>query len=128
VIQQLVKIKPCMDDVMFDTEKTFKLLTISFGLTSILLGSLTYRSFTSKWQGIEYGISYLNGYMVPSSTNPSISKWYYLLGAIMFGIVAIGALCLYLISPKDIGRGYEQYLHESYEPSKDEKPIEDKIN
>jgi hypothetical protein len=123
-----------MDDVMFDTEKTFKLLTISFGLTSILLGGLTYRSFTSKWQGIEYGISYLNGYMVPSSTNPSILKWYYLLGAILFGIVAIGALCLYLISPKDIGRGYEQYRHEPYEPyepyepSKDEKSIKDKIN
>jgi hypothetical protein len=117
-----------MDGVMFDIQKTSKILAISFGLTSILLGGLTYRSFTSKWQGIEYGISYLNGYLVPSSTNPLILKWYYLLGAILFGIVAIGALCLYLISPKDIGCGYEQYLHEPYEPSKDEKPIGNKIN
>jgi hypothetical protein len=113
---------------MFNIEKTSKILAISFGFTSMLLGGLTYSSFTSKWQEIEYEISYLNGYLVLSLTNPSILKWYYLLDAILLGIVAIGALCLYLISPKDIGRGYEQYLHEPYEPSKDEKPIEDRTN
>jgi hypothetical protein len=114
-----------MGGVMFDREKIFKILAISFGLMSALLFGLTYMSFTSKWQAIEYGISYYGGYIAPSATNPSILKWFYLLGAVLFGIIGIGAFCLYLTSPKDIGRDYEQYLYPS---SKDEKPIEDRTN